>query len=362
MPLIAGVDEAGYGPNLGPLVVAGTSWETPAAKCDFDHDLKTVVSRNSVPGRLQVCDSKRVSGGLAGLEATVLAALACTLKTDTPPRSWNELQAWFLKLPEQLPVEPAANPEQLPLTWRIDEPETAILDHRPDGSLAPRAGETPVNDWVAKGPLVLPVAVAHAAIGDAAASLRGGLAGAGYRLHRIAAAVIYPRKFNELLDRHGNKSRLLGAVTMQLVRKLVENVRRVDDSVTMICDRQGGRQRYAPLLRSHWPNHKCEITSESPAISQYRLIHDGPPDESPRKLDISFRVGGEGSLPVALASMTAKYFRELAMLQWNSHWQARIAGIRPTAGYPVDAIRFRNDLRKHVGVAELPDEEFWRAR
>lgn len=360
MPLIAGVDEAGYGPNLGPLVVAGTLWETPAANCDFGHDLRSFVSRNPAPGRLQICDSKKAGGGLAGLESTVLAALASASTTDSAPRSWNELRAWFLKLPEQLPVEPAANPGQLPLAWRIEEPEAAARDRRPAGARTPGVEGAPVDDWLAESPLVLPAAADPAVIEEAVATLLSGLAAAGYRLHQIVAAVVFPRSFNELLAQHGNKSRLLGAVTMRVVRELIDGRRR-DGPVTVICDRHGGRQRYASLLRGHWPDRNCKVVSESALVSQYRLVPDiSNATSSP--IDIGFCVGGEENLPVALASMTAKYVRELAMLQWNSHWQSRIAGIRPTAGYPVDAARFRDELRRHVSVAELPDEDFWRAR
>ena len=58
---------------------------------------------------------------------------------------------------------------------------------------------------------------------------------------------------------------------------------------------------------------------------------------------ISFRCQGERALPVALASMTAKYLRELAMRAFNDYWCRRFP-IAPTAGYSQDARRFKKQI------------------
>ena len=47
---------------------------------------------------------------------------------------------------------------------------------------------------------------------------------------------------------------------------------------------------------------------------------------------------------VALASIVSKAVREHWMDAFNAHWQARMPGLRPTAGYPVDAARFRLEI------------------
>ena len=49
-------------------------------------------------------------------------------------------------------------------------------------------------------------------------------------------------------------------------------------------------------------------------------------------------------LPVALASMTSKYLRELFMELLNRYWAARIAGLAPTAGYYADGKRFLTEI------------------
>ena len=51
------------------------------------------------------------------------------------------------------------------------------------------------------------------------------------------------------------------------------------------------------------------------------------------------------ALPTALASMLAKYVRELYMRAFNQYWQARKPGLRPTAGYARDAGRFIADIK-----------------
>lgn len=69
-----GTDEAGYGPNLGPLVVSATLWE-------------------GEPGPIEgVIDSKKLytsHGSLARLERVVLGAL--TLLENKPVASWKHL-------------------------------------------------------------------------------------------------------------------------------------------------------------------------------------------------------------------------------------------------------------------------------
>src|SRR5262245_9673525 len=86
MPWVVGIDEAGYGPNLGPLVQAAVAVRLS------DHDpagwetLKPHVRRCCDPddGRLLIDDSKKVyagANGLAGLECGALSAFDATPPT-----------------------------------------------------------------------------------------------------------------------------------------------------------------------------------------------------------------------------------------------------------------------------------------
>src|SRR5262249_42454483 len=83
MPWVVGIDEAGYGPNLGPFVMASVACRLPAEHDETDlwHVLKEVVRRNKDrdDGRLLIEDSKVVYApgkGLKRLERGVLASVS----------------------------------------------------------------------------------------------------------------------------------------------------------------------------------------------------------------------------------------------------------------------------------------------
>ena len=83
MPWVIGIDEAGYGPNLGPLVQAAVALYLPDEDPAGWKTLKPVARRcgEKADGRLLIDDSKKVNqgdNGLAKLEAGVLGALAQT--------------------------------------------------------------------------------------------------------------------------------------------------------------------------------------------------------------------------------------------------------------------------------------------
>ena len=83
MVILAGIDEAGYGPLLGPLVVSVAALEMPAEllRADlWDHLSKAVAKdKKGFNGRLLITDSKKAytpSSGIAHLRRTVLSSLA----------------------------------------------------------------------------------------------------------------------------------------------------------------------------------------------------------------------------------------------------------------------------------------------
>jgi hypothetical protein len=70
---------------------------------------------------------------------------------------------------------------------------------------------------------------------------------------------------------------------------------------------------------------------------------------------IHFRPEAEDAhLPVALASMTAKLVRELAMARFNRYWCLRMPELKPTAGYTLDARRW---LEEANGVVREEERE-----
>jgi ribonuclease HII len=66
--------------------------------------------------------------------------------------------------------------------------------------------------------------------------------------------------------------------------------------------------------------------------------------------------------PVALASMLAKYLREVLMGRFNAYWRAWLPDLRPTAGYYADAQRFLADVAPVVGRTGIPRTRFVRSR
>ena len=129
-----------------------------------------------------------------------------------------------------------------------------------------------------------------------------------------------------------------------------------DAPIVVVCDKHGGRSHYHRLLAGHFPDWLVEIRRESQTCSEYRF---GPTE---RRIEFRFEVGAERHLPTALASMVAKYLRELAMRAWNDFWCRRVAGLAPTAGYPQDARRFKAAIaavQRELGIA---DDAIWRNR
>ena len=68
------------------------------------------------------------------------------------------------------------------------------------------------------------------------------------------------------------------------------------------------------------------------------------------------------ALPVALASMLAKYLREVFMRQFNRFWVRQVPDLKPTAGYPGDAARFFARIRPLLTGLGMPEEHVWRRK
>ena len=89
---------------------------------------------------------------------------------------------------------------------------------------------------------------------------------------------------------------------------------------------------------------------ESPEMSRYSLVLRDEISTSPfPETKISFQTESETvHMPIALASMIAKYVRELAMIRFNTYWQAKMPELKPTAGYVTDARRWLDDAADAV--------------
>jgi len=310
MTLVVGTDEAGYGPNLGPLVVAATAWRVEAGPAEAEGVIAAAAEAAAEAGAVWG-DSKRIyrGGGFAALERGALIGAA--LAADGLPGSWDELSA-ALRMARG---GDAAAPESGRLT----------------------AGRLPVEAD----------AEACRRLADAAAEA---LAARGVALVGVRCRVVQPADFNRQLDSGLNKSDILSQVTLELAAALAAD--RGDGPAVVWCDRHGGRRRYAGLLTRHFGSPLVRVVAETAAASQYEIPAAG--------CRVEFTVGGEDRTPVALASMTAKYVRELAMRAFNAHWATLAPQIAPTAGYPVDAARWRREAAPVVVAAGIPWDRLWR--
>jgi hypothetical protein len=122
-------------------------------------------------------------------------------------------------------------------------------------------------------------------------------------------------------------------------------------------DKLGGRHFYAPLLNEAYPGGWVRVIREGPDRCDYEIEGLG------RQVSLCFEPRADGThLNVALASMAAKYLREVCMRQFNRYWTAKVPGLAPTAGYPGDASRFYEVIRG-VLIADGVDEKLvWRER
>ncbi len=325
MNYLIGMDEAGYGPPLGPLVVAATVWEldgdTPAHEVDLYERLRSCVcrrasrARKSPPRRLPIADSKVLynpAQGIDQLEHGVLVALSLLGQS---PTTWHEV-------------------------WEALSPHGPEVD-----DIAP---------WHADYEAAVPLAAETAEIARMSRKMRSGCERAGVRLVAMGGRAIYPHDFNTLLEQYGNKSDALSAISLELLSEMMAPL--AGSRVSAICDKHGARDYYAPLVQHYFPEWLVEVRREGSAESTYRF---GP---EATRTTISFRCKGERALPVALASMTAKYLRELAMRPFNDYWRRHLPELRPTAGYAADARRFKREIAPVQAALGIDDRALWRTK
>jgi hypothetical protein len=208
--------------------------------------------------------------------------------------------------------------------------------------------------WHATYDCPVPVEASGDAIAAARQRCAATLAAAEVRLTGLRSRVVFPAEFNARVSACGSKGTALSLWTLELVRDLLAPLD--DPAILVQCDKHGGRNRYEALLQHVFGASWVDVREESRAQSVYRW---GPPE---KRVEARFAAKGERFLPAALASMTSKYVRELAMHAFNEFWRSRIPGLQPTAGYPADAKRFHADIRDVQQQLGIPDAVLWRER
>jgi hypothetical protein len=364
--IVCGIDEAGYGPLLGPLCVSMATlriedWNEGDRAPDLWKLLGKAVARagTAVPaaataavkkkssakrasvGRILVDDSKKLKLSndgkrhpLTHLERGVLSFLLCKDGVDGPDLPASDA-AMLRALNVQIPTQ----------EW-----------YHPDASACPCA--------CTAGELLIGTNV-----------LRGAMADAGVSCLAMNCRAMCEREFNEVVHAAGTKAAATEAALVSHLwyaweqwgqRAGIEGAREEGiegkeeergagegggsggaTSLRVVCDRQGGRTQYGGMLARAFPEARVATLEERPERCRYEVA------SRERAMVVQFMPEAESfHMPVALASMTAKLVRETLMGRFNRYWNARLPELKPTAGYRQDGWRWLNDAAAVLTGAE----------
>jgi len=325
--IVAGFDEAGYGPKLGPLTVGFTAFEVtpphaPGAKVKAEPELSPLGDapclwkklgssvrreRAGDPNRVWVADSKEIKPQKDGIRQLELGVLAFLASAGLHPRTLGDLVATL---------------GQTDFAW----------GGLPWYGALQEAG-VPGQAWAGE------VATRAARLTEAGKT-------GGVRFVCAGARVVDEERFNARIEATQNKAAVLGELFIDLVKQLRNGT---EGPLDVVVDRHGGRATYTRMLGKAFPRTAIEIDLEEAEVSRYRVKHKRG------LIRLTFKVEAETtSLPTALASMTCKYLRERFMDGLNAWFQGHMPGLKGTAGYAQDATRFLAEvepLLPGLGVA-----------
>lgn len=330
--LLAGIDEAGLGPVLGPLVISSAAFRVADADGEVDlwDRLGGAVARSlgeirkrKLTAAIAIADSKALFNrsskrGIKPLEQAVLAMLtvACDGKAPT-------------KLAD-------------------------LLSTCCNGSL----DQAKAYPWYGTCELPLPLRAVGTDVGFGANGVRVAMRRAGVEMLPLRAEPLFVGEYNQLVGATHNKATAAFGVVARLLAELWQATERLGERrLCVVVDRQGGRMHYREPLQRMFPDGRLRILEETEQRSRYVL------ELGQTQADISFAVSGDSeALPTALASMLSKYIRECCMEMFNAFWAGHVEGLRPTAGYHEDGNRFFGEIAAAMERLGICREQLYRQR
>jgi ribonuclease HII len=319
MAILVGIDEAGYGPILGPLVVSFTAFSLPEKLLGADlwRFLSRSVSRKTKrpAGRLIIDDSKKVYRKPADICILARTVLACLKSVEQTPGSVGELLEFLCRdCVNRLSDYP----------WYQD-----LWAGRLDGDACD--------------------------ISIASGVLAKNLQAQGISIVGMRSRCLDVAYYNKMVTASRNKARVLFSGISGLIKEIFDS--QSERNMQIIVDRQSGRLRYASTLRRSFEDMKLTVLREDKNTSSYELSRDG------RRMCLHFVTrADEKFLQVALASMVSKYLRELLVRCINRYFIGFHSQLRPTAGYWKDGLRFIEDLKKNIPDVDYRTEQLIRYR
>ncbi|MFO8073341.1 MAG: hypothetical protein R6V85_15855 [Polyangia bacterium] len=303
--LIAGIDENGLGPRLGPLVVTAAAFEASA----YDRELFWSLAGEDLPAGDSKLLWKRTNPALG--ERIALGWLE-VMGADSATHA-RLVDSVFAPPPVPAPCPDSAG--------------------RRGAGIACEAGEDILPRWGGRRPEI--------------SEARRRFDAAGIRPRAARSALLCPGALNAAVESVGK----LELDFRAMLGALAAVGRAGGEEVLALCGKVGSTRRYGRWLDAL--GHRWSALREEPEISVYRVESIG---------ELRFiRDGDADHLPIAAASMIGKYLRELAMRRLSEALGA--AGPGAPSGYrdPVTA-RFIEQSVAIRALEGIPERCFVRRK